>query len=421
MKAAAPRARHDTGCHRRGRRGRRRTRLGRHLRRRERGDDRPGGGERHRRRPGRGRRPDGARAGRAGAGQPPRGAAPGSPAAKRAHAASTISSGRRSSCRRGTAQPALGARLQPPPAVADAANQRSTIDSARSMSPPRMAWTTAPSGHRARRTTAGAAGGSRLPCRVSALQLGLQELGEQVVEAVPLPAVVERDDERGSCRCSSSKSWADPWRCRTSSQSSPETRSRHEASIRNDATSASTAQQLLAEVVDEVSVIAGDLVDDAARLAPRACRARARRGTMPPASPRSARRAWRSRLGGVDAELRRSVAASRLVERQVAGPISTRRRWTRSRPSGSGSATRPPSTMRRPGRQLGDEHRQHIDASRLTSPWTSSRTRTNGCRRAANMAPNRWSAGEPMVGDAPTGHDTTRGSTGSMSSIASAT
>ena len=105
-----------------------------------------------------------------------------------------------------------------------------------------------------------------------------------------------------------------------------------------------------------------------------------------------------------------------------AAPTSTRRRRTRNRPSGSGIAVRPPSTIVDPagisatsiGRMSSD-----VAADELVDVVEHEDERAGAA--SASMAPNCWSAGEPMVGERAHSAVTHPGSTGSMSSSASAT
>ena len=169
-------------------------------------------------------------------------AALGSPTEKLAHAAIIISSGRLLSC-------SIGEHRQPAPR-----GGRVQLGRPRDSGEPAHAPSTQPGPdrrrvrreplrrrrRRARRTTrwrgrwmaAGRAGSRRSSsvCRKSARRWWKRYHSRWSSSGIT----------RRFCRCRSSKSCAEPRRSSTSSQRQPETRSKHDASIRNDATSAST-------------------------------------------------------------------------------------------------------------------------------------------------------------------------------------
>ena len=148
-----------------------------------------------------------------------------------------------------------------------------------------------------------------------------------------------------------SSSSAEPVRCSTSSHSRPESRSRHDASIRN-------ARDVGIEL-GRAAPHRGTRRRSGGRRrsrprgppsGPVGCGGRGRRGRRRRASPRSARRAGPSRPRRRRApRSARRIAASSASNASSAGPTSTRRRRTRSRPSGSGTAVRLHSTMVDPG------------------------------------------------------------------------
>ena len=146
-------------------------------------------------------------------------------------------------------------------------------------------------------------------------------------------------------------------------------------------------QQLLAEVLDEVAVVTGEVADDARHTGRDRCGGRARRGTRRRASPRSARRARRGRPGR---RRRRGASKSdrRLERRRTPAPPGPPRRGAGGR--GAVRAAAGPPCARRARCSTRAASRATSTGSmswtsRLTSSWTSSSTSTNGRRRAASI------------------------------------
>ena len=96
-------------------------------------------------------------------------------------------------------------------------------------------------------------------------QVRAQDVGEQVVVAVPLPPVVERDEEQVGALERDEASPCRRSRPVTASQSGPVSRSRTDVRSRKSRTSVGLAgQHLLGEVVDDVAVVAGEPGDERA-------------------------------------------------------------------------------------------------------------------------------------------------------------
>ena len=162
----------------------------------------------------------------------------------------------------------------------------------------------------------------------------------------------------------------------------------------------SPAEQLLPEVVDEVAVVAGEVVDDARRAGPTARRGPARRGTARRASPRSARRARRGRPVGTRRRARaKSVAASRSSNASSAGSDLDDAPPDAEPSEGSGIAVRPASTMLDPAASRATSTGSDVEDVAADELVDVVEHEDERARRAASMAPNCCSAGEPIVGD----------------------
>ena len=95
-----------------------------------------------------------------------------------------------------------------------------------------------------------------------------QDVGEQVVVAIPLTPVVERDEEQVPRSSASSVALPPPWPV-TASHSGPLSRARIEVCSRKLRTSLGLPlQDLLDEVVDDVAVVAGEAGDEAGDVVP---------------------------------------------------------------------------------------------------------------------------------------------------------
>ena len=240
------------------------------------------------------------------------------------------------------------------PAVATVANQRMTKDSARSRSPARAAWVTAPSASPwasnqslARRWRYGVA------LRVRSGQFALQVLGQQVVEAVPRPVVVERDDQQGpplhvveQLRRPVAFQHVVAQRAGQAFQAR---RVQQEGGRRR----VESGDQLLGQELDDEAMVATEVRSlRPPTPTPIRCRGSARRGRARPAIPRFVRAAWSRRVARSRCRGRRTmpsprrrrrpdrpgrprpdVAAPAAVRGGAGSPSAPRRRWSSRRAS----------------------------------------------------------------------------------------